>query len=230
MTPSRSRLASLLAALALAAAAAAPARAEDRKPASPPPAPAPAAPAKPAEAPKTDAKKAPDFKLKDLAGKERSLSEFKDKWVVLEWTNYACPYVKKHYDPGHMQRLQKTYVDKGVVWLSICSSAPGLQGNMSVEDWKKAVADRRTAATAVLLDADGTVGRAYVARKTPEIRVIDPKGTIVYAGAIDASPDQAADPSKTRNYVVEVLDAVLAGKACPIAETTPYGCSVKYAR
>jgi hypothetical protein len=252
MTAPRSRTPLRLAAAgaALAAFVAAPARAEDPRPAPPPPpvkpappptpptpaTPPPATPPKPAAAPtpaeaqKPDPKAAPDFRLKDLAGKERTLSEFRGKWVVLEWTNYACPYVRKHYDPGHMQRLQKAYADRGVVWLSICSSAPGMQGNMGVEDWRRAVAQRRAVPAAVLLDPDGAVGRAYVARRTPEMRVVDPKGSIVYSGAIDANPDQAADPARTRNYLVEVLEAVLAGKPCPFARTNPYGCTVKYAR
>ncbi len=184
----------------------------------------PADPAKPADGDKPKEEKAPDFKLKDLDGKERTLAEFKDKWVVLEWTSYGCPYVKKHYGSGHMQALQKTYVDKGVVWLSICSSAPGKEGNMSVADWKKAAEERKVAATAILLDEDGTVGHLYDAKTTPDMRVISPQGTIVYSGAIDDwSPTNKVKPEEAKNYVAEVLDAVLAGKPAPIAATKSYG-------
>lgn len=172
---------------------------------------------------------APAFKVKDLDGKERTLEEFKGKHVVLEWVNLECPFVKKFYNPGYMQKLQKTYADKGVVWLSICSSAPGKQGHLSAEDWKKAYAEKKMASTAVLLDPDGTVGKAYGAKTTPHMWVIGPKGTIEYTGALDEDRSPQADPAKTKNYVVEALDALLAGKAPATRETVPYGCSVKYA-
>ena len=201
--------------------------------------PAPAGETKPADPAKPDAPKAgegdtkpaalkaPDFTLKDIDGKDRKLSDFAGKWVVLEWTNYACPYVKKQYDPKAMQAVQKTCADKGVVWLSICSSAEGKQGHLSPEGWKKAIADYAALPTAMLLDADGTVGRLYDARTTPDMRIIDPKGTVVYKGAIDDNPSAKADPLTSTNYVVQVLDAVLAGKPAPISETKPYGCGVK---
>jgi hypothetical protein len=182
------------------------ARAEDPKPEAPPEAP-----------------KAADFTVKDVDGKERKLSEFADKWVVLEWTNYTCPYVKKHYDPGAMQALQTKYVGKGVVWLSICSSGPGLPGNMSPADWKKAIEEKKAKPTAVLLDESGAVGRQYEAKRTPEVRIISPTRTIVYSGAIDDNKDAGADPTKSKNYISTVLDAVLAGKASPIAKTDSYG-------
>jgi hypothetical protein len=178
---------------------------------------------------------APDFALKDLDGKERKLSEFAGKWVVLEWTNYGCPYVKKHYapgpagadgkpTPGNMPTLQKKYVGKGVVWLSICSSAPGKEGYIATaEEWKKAAAERFVASTAVLPDADGVVGHLYNARRTPEIRIVDPKGRLIYSGAIDDTKDPRADPTKAKNYVVQVLDAVLDGKDSPVTTTEPYG-------
>jgi hypothetical protein len=167
--------------------------------------------------------KAPDFTLKDLDGKERKLSEFAGKYVVLEWTNYGCPYVKNHYKTNAMQTLQKTYTDKGVIWLSICSSAEGKEGFLSPEDWKKAVAERKAVPTAVLPDADGTVGHLYAARTTPDMRVIDPKGNLIYSGAIDDTPSPRGDPAKAKNYVALVLDAVLAGKEPPLAETKSYG-------
>jgi peroxiredoxin len=188
-----------------------------------------------AEEPKTappkkdEAPKAPEFTLKDPDGKERKLSEFADKWVVLEWTNYDCPYVKKHYKPGAMQALQAKYVAKGVVWLSICSSAPGKQGHKSPADWKKAIAEQKSKPTAVLIDETGQVGKQYRARNTPEIRIISPTREIVYAGAIDDNKNADADPAVAKNYVSTVLDEVLAGKASPVAATEPYGCTIKYA-
>ena len=189
---------------------------------------------KPAEKPPEEKKepvlpKAPDFKLMDIDGKERTLAEFKDKWVVLEWTNYSCPFVVKHYKPGAMQALQAKYTAKGVVWLSICSSAEGKQGHLSPADWKKAVADAKASPTAVLLDADGATGLAYGAKTTPDMRVINGKGELVYSGAIDDDPSAKGDPAKASCYVSQVLDAVLEGKTPPVTSTKPYGCSVKYA-
>jgi hypothetical protein len=166
---------------------------------------------------------APAFKVKDVEGKERTLEEFKGKWVVLEWTNLTCPYVKKFYDPGFMQDLQKTYTAKGVVWLSVCSSAEGKPGNMSPEDWKKAIAEKKIASTAVLLDLDGTMGHAYGATNTPQVWLVCPKGTIYYTGAMDDNRDKKADPAKSNNYLKAALDAVLAGKEPPTAESQPYG-------
>jgi hypothetical protein len=203
---------------------------------------------KPAEKPKpticepliaTEAAK--DFTLKDLDGKDRKLSEFKGKWVVLEWTNYECPYVKKHYvvtpaadgkpaTPGKIPQLQKTYTDKGVIWLSICSSAPASgdkppkEGWMSREKWKEALKERMAAPTAVLLDEDGKVGRdLYGARKTPTMWIVDPKGVVAYHGAIDDAPSPKADPLTSKNYIAEYLDAVLAGKEPPANDNKPYG-------
>jgi hypothetical protein len=186
--------------------------------------------AAPAPGEKKEVPKAPDFALRDLDGKERRLSEFEGKWVVLEWTNYACPYVKKHYRPGVMQGLQTTYLGKGVVWLSICSSAPGKQGHMAPADWKRAVAEAKAKPTAVLLDESGQVGRLYGAKRTPEVRILAPDRTLAYSGAVDDAPDATSDPRRSRSYVVGVLDAVLAGKPAPYARVEPYGCTVKYAQ
>jgi hypothetical protein len=179
----------------------------------------PAPPAAPAAEPAA----APAFSVKDLDGKERTLAEFKDKWIVLEWTNLTCPFVKKHYAPSNMQGLQETYTKKGVVWLTVCSSGPGKPGNMSPEDWKKAVEKEKCHATAVLLDVDGKMGKAYGAKTTPDIRIVDPKGRLAYEGAIDDAPAKDADVTKARNYVREVLDAALAGKPVPVARTKSYG-------
>ena len=123
-----------------------------------------------------------------------------------------------------MQALQKKYVEKGVVWLSICSSAKKMEGYIeTAEDWKKAAAERKVAATAILPDPEGTVGHLYEARTTPDIRIIDPKGRIAYSGAIDDAPAMKSDPAEAKNYVAQVLDAALAGKELPIASTKAYG-------
>src|SRR5205085_3436853 len=133
-----------------------------------------------------------------------------------------CPFVKKHYTPGAMQALQKKYTEKGVIWLSICSSGKGKEGYIEkAEDWKKAVDERKAAPTAVLPDPDGTVGHLYNARTTPDMRVISPKGLVVYTGAIDDSP--RGDPTKAKNYVADALDAGLLGKPPPVASTKSYG-------
>ena len=172
---------------------------------------------------------APSFKLMDVDGQPHSLDQYAGKIVVLEWTNYDCPFVEKFYGPGTMQALQKKYTGKDVVWLSICSSAPGKQGHFSADEWKRRMKEDGVNATAVLLDADGAVGRAYGASNTPHIFVIGPDGRIAYQGAIDDK--RSADPATlkgARNYLVESLDALLAGKSVPVAETQAYGCSVKY--
>jgi peroxiredoxin len=172
---------------------------------------------------------APDFTLQTPCGSEHSLSDFEGKPVVLEWTNYDCPFVKKHYGTGNMQHLQKKFVEKGVVWLSINSSAPGKQGHFDAETWKRRAKENQTAATAILLDPDGTVGRAYGARTTPHMFVIDAEGTLIYQGAID--DDSSANPDAVKgakNYVKAALKAHMAGEPVQKASTPPYGCSVKY--
>jgi peroxiredoxin len=172
---------------------------------------------------------APAFTLTDADGVKHSLADYRGKWVVLEWVNPGCPFVRKHYDSKNMQTLQQRYTEKGVVWLAICSSAQGKQGWAEPAAWKERMASEGWSTTALLLDADGTVGRAYEAKTTPHMFVVDPRGGIVYRGAIDdvKSADQA-DVAKAKNHVAETLDAVMAGKAAPVAETAPYGCSVKY--
>lgn len=174
-------------------------------------------------------KPAPEFTLKDTSGKEVSLSDYKDKIVVLEWVNYGCPFVQKHYGSGNMQKLQKQAADDGIVWLSICSSAPGKQGNETPETGKAKSAEVKSAAAAYLVDEDGKVGRLYNAKTTPEMFIIDPKGTLVYMGAIDdnKSADPAVIPS-SKNHVSAALDELKAGKPVSTASTKSYGCSVKY--
>lgn len=172
---------------------------------------------------------APGFTLTDTKGAAHALADFAGKPVVLEWTNPDCPFVKKHYGAKNMQALQAKYVAQGAVWLSVCSSAPGKQGHYPADEWNRILAEQGSAATALLLDPDGQVGRAYGAKTTPHLFVIDAAGTLVYDGAIDDNPStDSADIPGARAYVAEALDAVLAGAPVPVAQTKPYGCSVKY--
>jgi peroxiredoxin len=172
---------------------------------------------------------APDFSLTDAKGKTRSLSEYKGKYVVLEWFNPECPFVKKHYGSGNMQKLQQEYTGKGVVWLTIDSNAPGTEGNLTSEEAEKVMTSWKTHQSALLLDPEGKAGRAYGAKNTPNMVVIDPQGKIAYEGAIDskATPNPADIPNST-NYVKAALDESLAGKPVTTSQTRPYGCSVKY--
>ena len=172
---------------------------------------------------------APAFTLPAVEGKTVSLGDLKGKYVVLEWTNKDCPFVKKHYGSGSMQATQAEAKKMGAVWLSICSSAPGNQGYMAADEYKGYLKDNKVAATAVLLDSDGKVGHLYGARTTPQIVVIDPKGTLVYNGAIDDKPD--ADPGSlkgAKNYALDALRQAMAGRPVAVATSRPYGCSVKY--
>lgn len=175
-------------------------------------------------------KPAPDFKLPGLTAKTVSLAQYKGKTVVLEWVNEGCPFVRKHYSGGNMQGLQKKYTDKGVVWLSIASSAEGKEGFWpSAAEAAAFKAAKKAAMTDILLDPDGSVGHAYGAKTTPHLFVINAKGTLVYQGAIDDKPStNAADIAKSKNWVAQALDEVLAKKVVSVPETKPYGCSVKY--
>jgi peroxiredoxin len=170
-----------------------------------------------------------DSSATDSKGKTHSLAQYKGKYVVLEWFNPECPFVKKHYAPGNMQKLQGEYTSKGVVWLSVDSSAPGKEGSLTPEQAEKKLDEWKGKQTALLLDPDGKVGKAYAAKNTPQMFVINPEGKIVYEGAIDskATPNPA-DISSSTNYVKAALDESLAGKAVSNANTKPYGCSVKY--
>ncbi|HEX4697581.1 MAG TPA: thioredoxin family protein [Candidatus Udaeobacter sp.] len=172
---------------------------------------------------------ASDFSLPDANGKTHSLSQYKGKYVVLEWFNPECPFVKKHYGSDNMQKLQTEYTSKGVVWLTIDSNAPGTEGNMTPEQAQKITSSWKTHQTALLLDPDGKAGRAYGAKNTPHMVLINPDGKIAYEGAIDskASPNPADIPSST-NYVKAALDESLSGKTVSTPQTKPYGCSVKY--
>lgn len=172
---------------------------------------------------------APDFKLNDLAGKEHSLSEFKGKWVVLEWFNKDCPFVKKHYGSSNMQKLQKTYTDKGVVWLTINSSAKGNQGYEESADAEKTIKTLKAHQSFMLVDNSGSVGRLYGAKTTPHMFVISPEQKVVFAGAIDDNnSSDPADIPAAKNYVKAALDAGMANKPVAVAAAKPYGCAVKY--
>ena len=171
---------------------------------------------------------APGFSLVDADGRTRSLSQFRGKTVVLEWTNHECPYVKKHYS-GSMQALQRDATRDGVVWLSIVSSAPGEQGHVNGAQAKQLTASRNASPTAVLLDPDGRVGRLYGAKTTPHIFVINPQGRLVYAGGIDDVPTaRVEDLERARPLVRMALADLKAGRPVAIPASRPYGCSVKY--
>jgi len=172
---------------------------------------------------------APAFTLQDTHGNQHALTDYRGQWVVLEWLNYECPYVRKHYNSGNMQQLQKTYGDKGVAWLAIVSSAPGKQGYFPPEEMNARSAAVGSNATAVLLDSEGNVGRAYGARTTPQMVVIDPEGTLLYIGGIDDKPTtRVSDIEGAHNHVAAALDEAMAGQPVSRPRSQPYGCSVKY--
>jgi peroxiredoxin len=172
---------------------------------------------------------APDFALTDIQGKSHRLSGLKGKYVVLEWFNSECPFVQKHYDSGNMQSLQRKYGDKGVVWLTINSTAPDSSNYRSPAQSQDIVKSWKMVPAALMLDPDGEVGQAYGARTTPHMWVIDPNGKVIYAGAIDDKPTfRAADVKDARNFVAAALDESMAGKPVTTAGAAPYGCSVKY--
>lgn len=173
---------------------------------------------------------APNFSVQDANGATRTLAEFRGRTVVLEWTNHGCPYVRKHYDSRNMQTLQQEATADGVVWLQIISSAVGEQGYLDAAGARARVQTDAAHPTATLLDPTGSVGRAYGALTTPHMYVITPAGLLVYQGAIDDRP--SARPSSlegANNYVRAALADLEAGRAVRTAETTPYGCNVKYA-
>lgn len=172
---------------------------------------------------------APDFVGTDSNGETHKLSDLKGKTVILEWTNHECPFVGKHYSTGNMQKLQKEATGDGIVWLSIISSAPGHQGHVEPAKANDLSKDRDASPSAVILDTKGDIGRAYNARTTPHMFLIDEKGTLVYKGAIDDKPSaNHADVPIARNYVRDALAATAAGKPVDPDSTRPYGCSVKY--
>jgi peroxiredoxin len=188
------------------------------------PAPAATTPA----APPSAGQAAPNFTLVDAEGAQRSLADFRGKTVVLEWTNEGCPYVKKHYT-GAMQALQREAVAEGVVWLTIISSAPGTQGHVEGEEARQWKTRTSGAATHLLLDPTGEVGKLYDAKTTPDMRVIDGEGIVRFVGGIDDRPtNRVEDLEGADNYVRAALADMKAGRPVQTAFATPYGCSVKY--
>jgi AhpC/TSA family len=172
---------------------------------------------------------APAFTLTDSNGRNLSLADFKGKTVVLEWTSHECPYVGKHYRGNNMQALQRKWTGQGVVWLSVISSAPGQPGYVSAQQANKLTADRGASPTAVLLDPTGKVGRAYGARTTPHMYVIDGEGAFVYMGGIDDQPTaRLEDLKRARNFVDQALSEISQGKPVSVTASRAYGCSIKY--
>jgi peroxiredoxin len=172
---------------------------------------------------------APAFSVTDVSGKAVSLADFKGRHVVLEWVNPGCPFVVKHYGSGNMPATQREATAQGVVWLAVNSTAPehgDYKAPAALAAWMK---QQQAAATHTLMDEDGKVGRAYGARTTPHMYVIDPKGTLVYAGAIDSKPTaNPADIAGATNHVKVALAETLAGKPVSVAQTRAYGCTIKY--
>ena len=172
---------------------------------------------------------APDFEGVDTHGKVHRLADYRGKTLVLEWTNHDCPYVRKHYSAGNMQAQQQEAAAQGVVWLSIISSAPGKQGHVTPAQADELTRSRQAAPQAVILDPDGKIGRAYSAKTTPHMYIIDPSGTLVYMGGIDNNASANADDiPAARQHLRVALQELAAGKPISESVTRPYGCSVKY--
>lgn len=172
---------------------------------------------------------APPFQAEGADGKIHDLSALRGKYVVLEWFNKGCPYVRKHYDSKAMQNLQKEYTGKGVVWFTVLSSSKGSQGFATGPEAIQEAKSQGASASALLLDAEGKLGKLYGAKTTPHLFIIDPKGVLIYQGAIDDHPtSDKGDLAGATNYVKKTLDSALSGKKIEVTATKPYGCSVKY--
>lgn len=172
---------------------------------------------------------APAFTATDSNGKKVSLSDYKGKIVVLEWTNDGCPYVRKHYNSGNMQALQKKWTGEGIVWLSVISSPPGEQGFAEGPRANQLTKERNAAPSAVLLDPKQQVARSYGAMATPTMYIVKPDGTLAYMGAIDDKPSsRLTDVPMAKNYVDTALSELKAGKPVSTSATRAYGCTVKY--
>jgi peroxiredoxin len=172
---------------------------------------------------------APEFAAAASNGKSYRLSDYRGKYVVLEWHNNGCPYVGKHYKSGNMQRLQKEWTGRGVVWFTILSSAPGKQGYVTASEENEYLSKMQAAPTAALLDATGGIGHQYDAKTSPQMIVINPQGVVIYDGAIDDKPTtDLEDVPGATNYVSLALEQAMAGKEVTTTTTRPYGCSVKY--
>lgn len=174
---------------------------------------------------------APDFTATGSDGKAYHLADFHGKYVVLEWHNNGCPYTRKHYESGNMQKLQKEWTGRGVAWFTVISSAPGTQGYVTADQENAYMAKMHATPTAALLDASGNLGHLYDAKTTPHMIVINPQGAIIYDGAIDDHPtSEQSDIASSKNYVDEALTEAMGGHPVETATTRPYGCSVKYAQ
>jgi peroxiredoxin len=172
---------------------------------------------------------APDFTLKDASGKSVKLSDYRGKYVVLEWTNPGCPYVKKHYNSGNMPATQQDALAKGAVWLAINSTEREASDYLEPPKLVAWMNERKSRTTAVLMDEEGVAGKAYGARTTPHMYIVDPQGKLVYAGGIDSIPSSSTDDIKrATNYVRTSLEEALTGKPISNPQTRPYGCSIKY--
>jgi hypothetical protein len=173
---------------------------------------------------------APDFALPDVKDKPQKLSDYAGKYVVLEWVNPDCPFVRKHYNSGNMPALQGEAAGKDVVWLTINSTHPGHFEYKTPAVMQSWLASKNASPKAMLFDRDGSIGKEYGARTTPHMYVIDPKGKLVYMGAIDDKRSANPEDVKTaKNFVRAALDETMAGKPVTMASTVPYGCSIKYA-
>jgi peroxiredoxin len=173
--------------------------------------------------------RAPNFTATDSGGKTHTLSAYAGKYVVLEWTNRDCPFTQKHYKSGNMQRLQSEWTSRGVIWLTVASSAPGQQGYVTAADENAYLKQVGAAPTAVLLDPTGALGHLYDAKTTPDMFIINPQGLLIYEGAIDdRATTDVSDVTGARNYVSLALEEAMAGKPVSTAATRSYGCSVKY--
>jgi peroxiredoxin len=174
---------------------------------------------------------APDFTGTDSQGRTRTLSDSRGKFVVLEWHNNGCPYTQKHYTSGNMQRLQKEWTAKGVIWFTIISSVPKTQGYVTAAEENAYMAKMNAAPTAAILDSTGQIGKLYSAKTTPQMIIINPQGSIIYDGAIDDHPSSdVSDIARSKNYVSAALQEATVGKTVSVSSTRPYGCSVKYSR
>jgi hypothetical protein len=183
----------------------------------------------PAQATAMVGQAAPDFTLKDASGKTVKLSDFKGKHVVLEWTNPGCPFVRKHYNSGNMPGTQKEAMGKGVVWLAINSTETASSDYLEPAKLVAWMKERQSTPSATLMDESGATGKAYGARTTPHMYIVNPQGQLIYAGGIDSIPSSRADDiAKATNYVKVGLNEALAGKPLTAATTQPYGCTIKY--